>query len=123
MHVINASITPMEEVEVFGVPALYTPHRVSRQTVHMGLYCYELQADAQGGQPDRLMDKAETGFVGTILTPVPVEGTKGEGRAIGPEDFQRGVEDISYTPARFEAKYLSPGVDPIRLEQVYGKKD
>ena len=38
METINASITRMEEVEIFGIPALYTPYKVSRQTVHLGLY-------------------------------------------------------------------------------------
>ena len=31
MEIINASITRMEEVEIFGIPALYTSYRVSRQ--------------------------------------------------------------------------------------------
>ena len=34
----------MKEIEIFGIPALYTPHKVSRQTIHLGMYCYELQA-------------------------------------------------------------------------------
>ena len=42
MNIINASTVRMEEVEIFGIPALYTPYKVSRQTVHLGLYCYEL---------------------------------------------------------------------------------
>ncbi|MGM9639732.1 MAG: LPD28 domain-containing protein, partial [Faecousia sp.] len=31
----------MEQVFVLGFPALFTPHRVSRATVHLGLCCYE----------------------------------------------------------------------------------
>lgn len=91
MECINASITPMEEVEIFGIPALYTPYKVSRRTVHLGLYCYELQAGPADGQPHRLMDRADAGYSGTVLTPVPVEGTGGRGAAIGPGDFQPGL--------------------------------
>lgn len=123
MECINASITPMEEVEIFGIPALYTPYKVSRRTVHLGLYCYELQAGPADGHPHRLMDRADVGFFGTVLTPVPVEGTGGEGRAIGPGDFRAGLGEGRYTPAQFEAKYLSPGMDSVRLEQIYGKAD
>ena len=123
MEYINASITPMEEVEVFGIPALYTPYKVSRQTVHLGLYCYELQAGLEDGRPHCLMDRADAGFSGTVLTPVPVEGTSGGGRAVGPGDFRAGLGEGHYTPAQFEAKYLSPGMDPVRLEQIYGKAD
>ena len=32
MNIINASITRMEEVEIFGVPALYTPSKISRSS-------------------------------------------------------------------------------------------
>ncbi len=123
MNIINASITRMEEVEIFGVPALYTPCKVSRQTVHLGLYCYELRMDLEGSPVRRLADQAGDGFIGTILTPVPVEGTAGEGRIVQPEDFQTGLEAGYYTPAEFEEKYLAPDYDPLRLEQIYGKTD
>ena len=122
MEYINANITPMEEVEIFGIPALYTPHKVSRQTVHLGLYRYELQAGAEGEQP-RLTDEAAAGSMGTVLTPVLIEGTEGMGLPVGPEDFKDGLGIGYYTPAQFEAKYLSPGMDPVRLEQIYGKAD
>ena len=50
METINASITRMEEVEIFGIPALYTPYKVSRQTVHLGLYQYELRTGPGTGR-------------------------------------------------------------------------
>ena len=124
MSIINASTTKMEEIEIVGIPALYTPYKVSRQTVHLGMYCYELQAGPEDwGQPRRLMDEAGEGFFGTVLTPVPVEGADGEGLAIGPEDFKAELGIGYYTPAEFGDKYLSPGYDPLRLEQIYGKED
>lgn len=124
MNIINASTTRMEEVEIFGIPALYTPYKVSRQTVHLGMYCYELQADPEDWtQPRRLLFEAGDGFFGTILTPVPVEGAEGAGLAIGPEDFKDELGIGYYTPAEFEDKYLSPDYDPLRMEQIYGKTD
>ena len=44
MNTINASITPMRVCRIFGIPALFTPYRVSSATVHWGLYQYDLQA-------------------------------------------------------------------------------
>ena len=124
MNVINASITKMEEIEIFGIPALYTPHKVSRQTIHLGMYCYELQAGPEDwGQPRRLMGEVNEGFFGTVLTPIPVEGTEGDGLIIGPGGFKDELGIGYYTPAEFEEKYLSPYYDPLRLEQIYGKED
>ena len=77
MNVINASITKMEEIEIFGITALYTPHKVSRQTIHRGMYCYELQAAPEDWrQPRRLMSEVDEGFYGTVLTTGPVEGAR-----------------------------------------------
>ena len=45
MKTINAAITPMQEVRLFGEPALFTPERVSRDTVHLGLFPYELETE------------------------------------------------------------------------------
>ncbi len=44
MSIVNANMTPMRVCWIFGVPALFTPYRVSRQTVHFGLYQYDMQA-------------------------------------------------------------------------------
>ena len=124
MTKINASTVRMEEVEIFGIPALYTPYKVSRQTIHLGLYCYELQAGPEDwSQPHRLMDEADEGFFGTILAPVPVEGTGGEGKPVGPGDFVDDLKEGYYTPAEFEDKYLSPDYAPLRMEQIYGRAD
>ena len=124
MNVINASITKMEEIEIFGIPALYTPYKVSRQTVHLGMNCYEVQAAPEDwSQPRRLMTEVDSGFYGTILTPIPVEGVGAEGRIIEAGDFLDELQIGYYTPAEFEDKYLSPGYDPLRLEQIYGKAD
>ena len=118
MNVINASITKMEEIEIFGIPALYTPHKVSRQTVHLGMYCYELQAAPEDwGQPRRLMNEVDEGFYGTVLTPVPVEGAEGAGLVIGPEDFKAELGSGSYTPPGLGDKNLSARYEPDGLRK------
>ena len=37
MDIINANLTRMPQVEILGIPALLTPHRVSRGTIHLAL--------------------------------------------------------------------------------------
>ncbi len=121
MEYINASITPMVEIEIFGIPALYTPYKVSRQTVHLGLCLYELQAGPEDWeQPRRLFSEVEVGFHGTVLTLVPLEISE-DGLYIGPEDITTVRDKKQYTPAEFEDKYLSPSYDTLRLERIYGK--
>lgn len=106
MNMINAAMTPMQEVEIFGYPALFTPHRVSRDTVHM-LFCYEMQVAAEG-QPFALVERTqEERLFGTVLTPVPIEMEGGK-RPIGPADFFFDPLASYYTPAIFEQKYMAP---------------
>ena len=106
MTMINAALTPMQEIEIFGCPALFTPHRVSRDTVHM-LCCYEMRA-AVNGRPFALVDRAEdSSFYGTVLTPVPIDLPDGQ-KTVGPEDFACDPLASHYTPALFEQKYMEP---------------
>ena len=42
---INANLHRMPKVTVLGIPALITPHKISRDTIHLGLFCYELKGD------------------------------------------------------------------------------
>lgn len=73
MDIINANLTRMPQVEILGIPALLTPHRVSRGTVHLGLYCYELQGNMENPkQPISLMEQVEDNFCGTLLTAAPM---------------------------------------------------
>lgn len=117
---INASRTRMEEVEVFGIPALFTPHRVSRATVHLELFCYEIQAGSTStGTPFRLMEEVPDSFYGTVITPVPVELPKGGVRTIEPGDYASGLNVGSYTPAEFEIKYLVPSPEQQREKEWY----
>lgn len=106
MTMINAALAPMQEVEIFGYPALFTPNRVSRDTVHM-LFCYEMQL-AAGGRPFALVEHApEETFFGTVLTPVPIEMEEGR-KPVRPGDFVSDPLASYYTPALFEQKYMAP---------------
>ena len=107
----NVRANLMQEVEVFGVPALYTSCRIARETVYPGLHCYELEAEAGRSGSYRLVNEAAD-FYGTILTPVPLEGTEGAGRKFSLGDLRICPEHESCTPAEFEGKYLSPGNQP-----------
>ena len=124
MTKINANTVRMKEVEIFGIPALYTPCQVSRQTVHLGLYCYELQAESQDhGWPRSLVHRAEKGFLGTVLTFVPMIKAENESKPVYQGDFVDDLQEGYYTPAEFEDKYLSPDYDPLRTAQIYGKAE
>ena len=69
MSIVNANMTTMRVCRIFGVPALFTPHRVSRQTVHFGLYQYDMQALLDSpNEVFVLAEQAEDLFYGTILT-------------------------------------------------------
>ena len=45
MKKINANLHRLPQVTVLGIPALITPHKVSRDTVHLGLFCYDLKGE------------------------------------------------------------------------------
>lgn len=110
MEIINAATVRMEEIEIFTIPALFTPYRVDRATVPAGLACYEVRVRA--GAPRRtfsLMEQAPDGdLYGTVLVPVPVDLPEDGEKPIGPGDFLMETGAGYHTPAEFEAKYLSP---------------
>lgn len=105
MKTINANLTRMPQVSVLGFPALLSPHKISRSTVHFGLYQYELQGNLNHpGQPILLMNEVEENFCGTLLTTTPmlIEGVSllilDSGDIVIPPNG-----DI-LTPAEFDAK-------------------
>ena len=74
MSIVNANMTPMRVCWIFGVPALFTPYRVSRQTVHFGLYQYDMQALLDSpNEVFVLAEQAEDLFYGTVLTTQKIE--------------------------------------------------
>ena len=112
----------MKEIEVFGIPALFTNDRMGRETVYPGMYRYELLAGEE--VPDRpryLAQDAGDRFLGTVLTPVPVPLSQEGQREIEPGDLFLDIDAGEYTPAAFEEKYLSPDYGPEA--DRYGKSD
>lgn len=104
MNTINASITPMRVCRIFGVPALFTPYRVSSATVHWGLYQYDLQALLNNpSEVFVLADHAEDFFYGTILTAQEIDLPR----------RSRIVPDGAFT---METRYCRPA----EFEQEYG---
>ena len=112
----------MREIEVFGIPALFSPNRIGADEVYPGLHHYELMSGPQfPDSPRRLTADAGEKFLGTILSPVKIYLTADGQREIEPGDLFLDIEAGSYTPAEFEEKYLSPNYDP--QAERYGKAD
>ena len=44
MEETSGIVTVMEEVEIFTIPALFTPYKVDRESIYPGLHLYEIQA-------------------------------------------------------------------------------
>lgn len=115
----------MREIEIFGVPALFTDKAIPLEAVYPGMSRYELLAG--DGDPDRpryASTRPGVKFLGTVLTPVPIflypSDTQ---REIGPGDLILDTGAGSYTPAEFEEKYLSPDYDEGTQRERYGKDD
>lgn len=113
MEETSGIVTVMEEVEIFTIPALFTPYKVDRESIYHGLHLYEIQARQDDTEmPFRLMERTDTGFYGSILTPIPVDRMENGQRDILPGDFILDEEAEHLTPSEFEEKYLSPDYDP-----------
>ena len=117
---MNSTIGRMLEIELFGVPALMTFDVLRHEAVPSGMFRYELQAcnDTQD-QVKFLVDSTETGFLGTVLAPVPFYGAGETSRMIGPGELVIDPAAGYYTPAEFEEKYLSTDCEADR----FGKPD
>ena len=103
----------MKEIEVFGVPALFTTNRITDEAVYPGMYRYELIAENESADyPKGLSLDAGSRFLGTVLTPVPIQLMRQGRRDFGPVDLFLDTGNRTYTPAEFEEKYLSPDYDP-----------
>jgi len=103
--------TPMREIEIFGIPALFTGRDIPSDDIPIGLYHYRL---LNAGDPESL--------IGTVLTPVPVEIPESGERDVYKADLMLDVEGDTLTPEAFAEKYFSP-VDGPDLDERYGKAD
>lgn len=112
----------MKEIEIFGIPALFSSNRIAPEDVYPGMYRYELLSSKEvPGSPRYLAQDSGDDFMGTVLTPVPIPMTHEGQREIEPGDLFLDIEAGEYTPAEFEEKYLSPDYDPEA--DRYGKSD
>lgn len=102
--------TPMREIEVFGIPALFSEQDISEE-MYPNLYCYHLISANDG----------ET-LLGTVLTVIPVEIPESGERDVYSSDLMLDTEGDVLTPEEFCEKYLSPLSGPD-LDERYGKED
>ena len=51
MDSVNAGTARFEEVEILGIPALFTTLRVDRATVPKGMYAYDMRTRRTGASP------------------------------------------------------------------------
>lgn len=103
--------TPMREIEIFGIPALFTEQDIPPDQRPPDMYCYELvSADGRGA------------LLGTVLTALPVEIPEEGERDVYDSDLMLDTGGRTLTPEEFLEKYLSPVSGPD-LEERYGKED
>ena len=118
----HSSQERMREIEIFGIPALFSPNRIKESDVYPGLHHYEIMSSPVfPDSPRHLTADAGEKFLGTVLSPVKIYLTPDGQREIEPGDLFLDIEAGRYTPAEFEEKYLSPDYDP--QAERYGKTD
>lgn len=110
METITAQ-TPMREIEIFGIPALFTEQIIPPDQQIPGMHYYELISAEDG----------ET-LLGTVLTLIPVEIEDEAGRDVYDADLKDEGDGELLTPEEFGEKYLSPAYDPDP-EERYGKDE
>ena len=109
----NTNQERMREIEIFGIPALFSPDRIAVEDVYSGLYRYEFMSSPTfPDSPRHLTADAGEKFLGTVLSPVKIYLTADGQREIEPGDLFLDIEAGDYTPAEFEEKYLSPDYGP-----------
>ena len=110
METITAQ-TPMREIEIFGIPALFTEQVIPPDEQIPGMHYYELIS----------ADDGET-LLGSVLTLIPVEIENENGRDVYDGDLVLDTESETLTPEEFGEKYLSPAFDDDPDER-YGKDE
>ena len=109
MNRINANLHRLPHVTVLGIPALITPHKVSRSTVHLGIYCYELKGKGNALEYPMIVaeEVPDTECVGTLLTIAPLLMKDIYQLVLHPGDIIDDSTHKMYTPAEFEGLYFS----------------
>jgi len=118
----NTFMERMREIEIFGVPALFTEKAIPPEAVYPGIFRYELLA-GDDGRPRYAVNAASGRRLGTVLTPVPIfRYPTDTQREFGPGDLVLDTGAGCCTPAEFEEKYLSPNCGSAAREERYGKE-
>ena len=105
----NTAPERMREIEIFGVPALYSKAQIPEDAIYPGMSLYELQ-----GRDGR--------FMASVLTPVPIPVLSDGPRDLKPGELVMDTGAGYYTPAEFEEKYLSPDYGGGASAERYGKE-
>lgn len=105
MDIINANMTRMPLVSIIGFPALLTKNKVSKQTVHMNLFVYELQGNFESDEPIIVSEQVQDNFCATVITPVPLLMDGVSQLLLSPGDIAEDTNSRHYTPAEFEARF------------------
>ena len=108
METITAQ-TPLREIEIFGIPALFTEQVIPPDEQIPDMHYYELVSAEDG----------ET-LLGTVLTLLPVEIPDGGGRDVYDDDLKLDAEGEELTPDEFADKYFTPHDDE---SDWYGKDE
>lgn len=116
MNTINCNLHPMTPVTVLGIPALLTHHRVSRNTVHLGFFCYELRSETGTLEYPIILAQTvpEEKCAGTLLTLAPMLMERVHQLMLLPGDITETEGLGKMTPAEFERMYFEKGSNAQR---------
>ena len=108
MKKINANLYRMTQVTVLGIPALITPHKISRDTIHLGLFCYELKGEGNAlAYPMIIADEVpDEECVGSLITVAPMLMERVHQLKLLPDDITESDDTYLYTPAEFERMFF-----------------
>ena len=86
------------------IPALITPHKISRDTIHLGLFCYELKGDGNALEyPIVVAEEVPDGeCVGSLITIAPMLMEHVPQLKLLPVDILGSDDTYLYTPTEFE---------------------
>ena len=76
---INAMKEEFEEAELLGMTAFFTPSRINRKTIPVGMHLYEMRGDDNGGaDPVQVAERITVNHYGSVITlealPLPGDG-------------------------------------------------
>lgn len=113
MKKINANLYRLPRVTVLGIPALITPHKVNRDTIHLGLFCYDLKGEECSlAYPLIIADEVpDEECVGSLITIAPMLMERVHQLKLLPGDIMESDDTYLYTPAEFERlqnRYIRP---------------